>query len=127
ALDARLGTGGGALPAWPAPGAEPRGLPTDGPTELEAKADILNDQARRLAARSDVLLARAHDLRARQALSKRVGQMERDPFAALDSPKRRAMTSATAPASSQTPRSPTTTTGEGASPTLGPTGGGTAS
>jgi hypothetical protein len=95
ALDARLGGGAGPLPVWPTAGAEPRGLPTDGPTELEAKADILSDQARRLATRGDALLARASDLRARQNLRRRFGQMERDPFSPLEGAKRRAMASST--------------------------------
>jgi hypothetical protein len=106
ALDARLG--GGAQPAAPASPAEPRALPTDGPAELEAKADILNDQARRLAARGEALLARAHDLRARQNLRRRVGQMERDPFAPLEGSKRRAMA----------PGSPSTQTRGSGSPTV---------
>jgi hypothetical protein len=97
ALDARLG-GASALPspAWPSAGAEPRALPTDGPAELEAKADILSDQARRLSERGDALLSRARDLRARQNLRRRVGQMERDPFSPLEGSKRRAMTSGSA-------------------------------
>jgi hypothetical protein len=89
-LDARLGAG----PAAPArgPGAEPSVSPSDGPAELDAKADILADQAQRLAARGDALLGRARDLRARQTLRRRVGQMERDPFSPLEGSKRRAMT-----------------------------------
>src|SRR5882724_11763473 len=89
-LDARLGAG--AAPASRGPGAEPRVSPSDGPAELEAKADILADQAQRLAARGDALLGRARDLRARQTLRRRVGQMERDPFSPLEGSKRRAMT-----------------------------------
>jgi hypothetical protein len=93
-LDARLGVSHGAATALPAPGDEPRALPADGPTELDAKADILADQARRLAARADVLLDRAHDLKARQTLRRRVGQMEHDPFSPLEGSKRRAMAGA---------------------------------
>ncbi|HEV3030911.1 MAG TPA: hypothetical protein VG319_04675 [Polyangia bacterium] len=89
-LDARLGAG--AAPTSRGPGAEPRMSPSDGPAELEAKADILADQAQRLAARGDALLGRARDLRARQTLRRRVGQMERDPFSPLEGSKRRAMT-----------------------------------
>lgn len=94
-LDARLG-GASALPSPAWPSAEPRALPTDGPAELEAKADILSDQARRLSERGDALLSRARDLRARQNLRRRVGQMERDPFSPLEGSKRRAMASGTA-------------------------------
>jgi hypothetical protein len=93
-LDERLGVGHGMATALPAPGDEPRALPADGPTELDAKADILADQARRLAARADVLLDRAHDLKARQTLRRRVGQMEHDPFSPLEGSKRRAMAGA---------------------------------
>ena len=89
-LDARLG--GTATPAVHDRGAEPRISSTDGPSELDAKADILADQAQRLAARGDQLLGRARDLRDRQTLRRRVGQMERDPFSPLEGSKRRAMT-----------------------------------
>jgi hypothetical protein len=91
-LDARLG--GAATPAPRGPAAEPRVTASDGPAELDAKADILADQAQRLSARGDALLGRAHDLRARQTLRRRVGQMERDPFSPLEGSKRRAMTGA---------------------------------
>jgi hypothetical protein len=90
-LDARLGGGTAARESWTNAGTEPRGLPSDGPAELEAKADILSDQARRLAARGEALLVRARDLKARQNLRRRVGQMERDPFSPLEGSKRRAM------------------------------------
>lgn len=89
-LDARLG--GAAPSAAGAPASEPRVSVADGPAELDAKADILADQAQRLAARGDQLLGRARDLRARQTLRHRVGQMERDPFSPLEGSKRRAMT-----------------------------------
>jgi hypothetical protein len=92
-LDARLG--GAPTPratsSW-STSSEPRARATDGPAELEAKADILNDQARRLATRADLLLGRARDLKARQALRRRVGQMEHDPFSPLEGSKRRAVT-----------------------------------
>ncbi|HVZ74580.1 MAG TPA: hypothetical protein VHJ20_19495 [Polyangia bacterium] len=88
-LDAKLGQP--ARDARPAAGTEPQASPEDGPAELEAKADILSDQARRLAARADAILARASDLRGRQSLRRHVGQMERDPFSPLEGSKRRAM------------------------------------
>src|SRR5262249_10892332 len=94
-LDARLGAGGAPQQGWAGAPAEPRGLPSDGPAELEAKADILSDQARRLAARGDALLTRARDLKARQNLRRRVGQMERDPFSPLEGSKRRTMAAGT--------------------------------
>jgi hypothetical protein len=93
ALDARLGSGVGPRPDWSPAVAEPRVSPGDGPSELEAKADILSDQSRRLAARADALFGRARDLRARQNLRRRVGQMERDPFSPLEGSKRGATVS----------------------------------
>jgi hypothetical protein len=90
-LDARLGANRGATTALPAPADEPRVSSADGPAELDAKADILADQARRLSARGDSLLTRAHDLRDRQTLRRRVGQMDHDPFSPLEGSKRRAM------------------------------------
>lgn len=128
ALDARLGGGAGPLPDRNAAGTEPRALPTDGPAELDAKADILNDQSRRLAARGDALLARAHDLRARQNLRRRVGQMERDPFSPLEGSKRRAMASSTVASADPTRNGGSPgggTTGNG--PTFGDTKGTTPS
>ena len=89
-LDARLGVGSPTPPR--STGAEPRVSAADGPVELEAKADILADQAQRLASQGDALLERVRDLRARQTLRRRVGQMERDPFSPLEGSKRRALT-----------------------------------
>jgi hypothetical protein len=122
-LDARLGANG-AAPARD-PGAEPRVSASDGPAELDAKADILADQAQRLAARGDALLGRARDLRARQTLRRRVGQMERDPFAPLEGSKRRALTGSLA-ASTPAPTGPKGTPPQGAQDhTVLPAGGGT--
>jgi hypothetical protein len=90
-LDARLGHAQAA--ERPVAGTEPRALPGDGPAELEAKADILSDQANRLALRAETILGRARDLRARQNLRRHVGQMERDPFSPLEGSKRRALAS----------------------------------
>jgi hypothetical protein len=101
ALDGRLGGSGAGGPgasgaaAGPASGVEPRLAPGDGPAELAAKADILLDQARRVSARAEALHGRAVDLRARQNLRRRVGQMERDPFSPLEGSKRRAVAGAT--------------------------------
>jgi hypothetical protein len=92
-LDARLGGAPTARgPSSWSISSEPRAAVTDGPAELDAKADILNDEARRLTTRADLLLGRARDLKARQALRRRVGQMEHDPFSPLEGSKRRAMT-----------------------------------
>lgn len=73
-------------------GAEPGAAPTDGPAELEAKADILADQSRRLEAQAETLTVRLTQIKGRQELRKRAGQLERDPFAPLEGSKRRAVT-----------------------------------
>jgi hypothetical protein len=89
-IDARLGT-----PAAPAatpsmlPSADPIWLPTDGPAEMDAKADILADRARRVASQADALRTRGQQLKARQELRRHVGQMEHDPFSPLEGAKRR--------------------------------------
>jgi hypothetical protein len=93
-LDARIGRN--PAPDRPITAAEPRALPGDGPAELDAKADILSDQATRLAQRADAILGRARDLRARQSLRRHVGQLERDPFSPLEGSKRRAVATGTA-------------------------------
>jgi hypothetical protein len=119
-LDARLGT---KAPTAATTDTEPRVSTADGPAEIEAKADILADQAQRLDTRAEALLGRARDLRARQALRRRVGQMERDPFSPLEGSKRRTMAGTTA--------SGPAVLGTGSGPARGPntppekTGGGT--
>lgn len=100
-VDARLqaqagasGVGGGAAPGgsagaqapWPA---APQAQSSDDRAALEAKADILADQARRLNGQIDVLDARVTTLRARQELRRRAGQLEYDPFAQMDQGRRR--------------------------------------
>jgi hypothetical protein len=62
--------------------------PGDGPAELEAKADILADQARRLEAEAAALGRVAGQVRTRQLLRRRAGQLERDPFVGLEASKR---------------------------------------
>jgi hypothetical protein len=96
-LDAQLG---GARPPPPPEAAahanaEPAAAPSDGPAELEAKADILADQARRLGAQAAALEQRAGALKARQDLRRRVGQMERDPFSPLEGAKRHTIAATT--------------------------------
>jgi hypothetical protein len=127
-LDRRLG--GAAPSAAGAPTSEPRVSAADGPAEIDAKADILADQAQRLAARGEQLLGRARDLRARQTLRRRVGQMERDPFSPLEGSKRRAMTGSVAnsPAGglaiNKVPPTAPVAMGTGADVTTGPPTGG---
>jgi len=73
--------------------AEPRPLPTaspsDGPADLDAKADILADQARRVRAVADALDRRVGELKGRQELRRRAADLDRDPFAPLEGSKRR--------------------------------------
>ena len=99
-LDARLGSAnrgptGRPSAAWPT---APRATPSDDPVDLEAKADILSDQSRRLTNQADVLTKRVDDLRGRQELRRRAGQLEHDPFSPLEQVKRRI---ASAPATGQ--------------------------
>jgi hypothetical protein len=73
----------------PAVGSEPVASPTDGPTELEAKADILTDQARRTQAQAVALQTRIDQVRGRRELHRRASALENDPFAPLEGSRRR--------------------------------------
>jgi hypothetical protein len=84
-IEARLGL---RAPA-PKPGPLPAAAPTDGPGDLEAKADILADQSRRVRAEAEALDRRVADLKGRQALRRRAADLDRDPFAPLEGSKRR--------------------------------------
>jgi hypothetical protein len=66
----------------------PRPSPQDGTVELEAKADLLADQARRLDHEADRLFKAATELRARRDLRRKANAWDRDPFAGLESSKR---------------------------------------
>jgi hypothetical protein len=72
----------------------PRESPQDGSVELEAKADLFADQASKLQKQADVLAHSADQLRAREALRRRAGAWDRDPFAGLESSKRNLAASA---------------------------------
>ena len=72
----------------PAPAPAPAADPADAPALLEARADILSDEARRLGVEAAALGRAAEQLRARQVLRRRAGQMEQDPFASVETPKR---------------------------------------
>ena len=85
--DAAVGRAPAALA--PAVGTEPVANPTDGPTELEAKADILTDQARRTQAQAVALQARIDQVRGRIELHRRASALENDPFAPLEGSRRR--------------------------------------
>jgi hypothetical protein len=102
-LDAQLGPATGNRTATPGAGpwpAAPEARPSDDRADLEAKADILVDQARRLNSQADVLAMRVSDLRGREELHRRAGQLERDPFSPLEQAKRRVATTSTSGATS---------------------------
>jgi len=87
--EAQLRARTGATPTPHAPTlAPPSAEPGDGPVELEAKADLLSDQARRLSVQAQELTRTAVELRGRQTLRKRAFQLERDPFASMEGSKR---------------------------------------
>jgi hypothetical protein len=91
-IDARLGLRAGSSKAVSAPVA----TPTDGPSDLDAKADILADQARRMRAQADAFGKRAHDIKGRQELRRRAADLDRDPFAPMETSKRRVASAAAA-------------------------------
>lgn len=66
----------------------PVATPHDSAVELEAKADLLSDQARRFRAEADTLASAAEKIRARQALRRRAGAWDRDPLAGFEGSKR---------------------------------------
>jgi len=67
----------------------PTAAPTDGPADLEAKADILADQSRRVRLQAEALGRRATEAKSRQELRKRAADLDRDPFAPMEGSKRR--------------------------------------
>jgi hypothetical protein len=75
-------------------GPPPTAAPTDGPADLDAKADILADQSRRIRAQADALGRRAADAKSRQELRRRAAELDRDPFAPMEGSKRRIASSA---------------------------------
>jgi hypothetical protein len=90
AAESHLRTARGPLPADSLGGTAeaPFAMPQDGALELEAKADLLFDQARRFQAEADTLARTAQQIRARQALRRRAGAWERDPLAGFEASKR---------------------------------------
>jgi hypothetical protein len=116
-IDARLGLR--APIGRPAP--LPIATPTDGPSDLDAKADILADQSRRVRGEADALGLRVAEIKARQELRRRAADLERDPFAPLEGSKRRV--ASVAATSGGVPTSATAPSGAGAasgSTTAGP-------
>lgn len=116
----------GAAPA-PAPATAPN---VEAPAALEARADVLSDEARKLAAKAESMSKVAGQLRTRQALRRRATTVERDPFAALDASKRVVLVRGTAstlsagPDKATVPGSPKSNTAEtaGGSPGAATTG-----
>jgi hypothetical protein len=89
----------------------PMGTPHDSAVELEAKADLLSDQARRFRAEADTLMRTADQIRARQALRRRAGAWDRDPLAGFESSKRNFAVSGRASAAGEASGSGSRTTG----------------
>jgi len=79
-----LGWAGGSVPSAGPPVAPPQALPQDGSVELEAKAGLFADQARRLDGEANLLAKAADELRSRKALRRRAGAWDRDPFTGLE-------------------------------------------
>ena len=94
-IEARLGLhlDGGRVQPKPQP--PPTAAATDGPADLDAKADILADQSRRLRVQADTLGRRATELKGRQELRRRVADLDRDPFAPMEGSKRRVASAST--------------------------------
>jgi hypothetical protein len=91
-----LGWTGGAVASAGARVAPPQALPQDGSVELEAKAGLFADQARKLDGEAGVLAKAADELRSRRALRRRAGAFDRDPFSGLETSKRSLAVSAPA-------------------------------
>jgi len=121
AAEARLRAAGGPLPTMPLVDTlqTPSATPQDGAVELEAKADLLSDQARRFRAEAESLSHKAEQIRARQALRQRAGAWDRDPLLGFEASKRVAVIP------TQGSRVPSADSNGGLSPTRGgstPTG-----
>ena len=126
AAEARLRAAHGPLPAETLVDTvqTPSATAQDGAVELEAKADLLSDQARHFSAEAEALARTAEQIRARQALRRRAGAWDRDPLAGFEASKRIAIiptqsshvvTSGDSSGSSATPRGSTTSSGDPAS------------
>jgi hypothetical protein len=68
--------------------APPPALPQDGSVELEAKAGLFADQAKKLDGEATMLARAANELRSRKALRQRAAAWDRDPFSGLETSKR---------------------------------------
>jgi hypothetical protein len=123
AAEARVRAARGPLPAETLADTvqTPPATPQDSAVELEAKADLLSDQAHRFRAEAESLARTAEQIRARQALRRRAGAWERDPLAGFEASKRiaiipaqssRLSASGDSSGSPAAPRGPTTSSGE---------------
>jgi hypothetical protein len=90
AAEARLRAVRGPLPPGTPAGVvqTPTATSQDGAVELEAKADLLSDQARHFRAEAEALARTAEQIRSRQALRRRAGAWDRDPLAGFEASKR---------------------------------------
>jgi hypothetical protein len=86
-IEARIGLRAPAVEPGPLPVASPM----DSPSDLQAKADILDDRARRVRLEADALDHRVVEIKGRQDLRRRAAELDRDPFAPLEGSKRRVM------------------------------------
>jgi hypothetical protein len=95
AAEARLRAARGPLPAETLVDRvqTPPATAQDGAVELEAKADLLSDQARRFRTEAESLARTAEQIRTRQALRRRAGAWDRDPLAGFEASKRIAIIS----------------------------------
>ena len=101
-----------------APRPLPTASPSDGPAELDAKADILTDQSRRVRAAADALDARVSELKSRQDLRRRAAELDRDPFAPLEQSKRRTVSIAAAGSDAAHTAMPTGSNGSDRTPSV---------
>jgi len=106
-IEARLGLHLDGGRAQPKPLPPPTAAATDGPADLDAKADILADQSRRLRVQADALGRRASEIKGRQELRRRVADLDRDPFAPMEGSKRRVASASTVTSSREAAGFPT--------------------
>jgi hypothetical protein len=126
AIDARLGIRAQPAPPTGRPLSAPTAARGDGPADLDAKADILADQSRRLRGQAEAMAGRARELKARQELRRRSSDLDRDPFAAMEGAKRRVASAASSTGGAALDsRMPSVNTPTGATST--PMGGGSQS
>ncbi len=121
-IEARLGLRAPALE----PGPLPVAAPTDSPSDLQAKADILDDRARRVRLEADALDHRVVELKGRQDLRRRAAELDCDPFAPLEGSNRRVVSIPAADSAGHAGAPVALPTGNGAQtvdrPTLGVSG-----